>query len=98
MLLEIKKERNKYVLINPPKTVGSHFMVEIEADKIISIPMSRNNTDSNIYQVVKKMASKYPENEFLKISLDLTPKNYSDGLDLGNDKLLNEALSEKYGI
>ena len=73
-------------------------MVEIEDDKIISIPMIRKNTDSNIYQVVKKMSSKYPENEFLKISLELTPNNYSDGLELTNDELLNKALSEKYGI
>jgi hypothetical protein len=44
------------------------------------------------------MALKYPENEFLKISLDLTPNNYSSGKELNNELLLNEALAEKYGI
>jgi hypothetical protein len=44
------------------------------------------------------MASKYPDNEFLKISLELTPNNYSSAEELKNESLLNEALADKYGI
>ena len=95
MLLEIKKEKNKYVLINPPKKVGAHFWVEIEANKITSIPRVVKKYESNIYTTVKKMAKKYPENEFLKISLELTPNNYSSGGELRNETLLNKALAIK---
>jgi hypothetical protein len=98
MLLEIKKEKDKYVLINPPQKAGSHFWVEIEANKIISIPRDTKKTDSDIYKAVKVMASKYPDNEFLKISLELTPNNYSSAEELKNESLLNEALADKYGI
>lgn len=92
MLLEIKKEKNKYVLINPSKKVGAHFWVEIKANKITSNPRVVKKSDSNIYTTVKKMAKKYPENEFLKISLELTPNNYSSGGELRNETLLNKAL------
>jgi len=93
MLLEIKKEKNRFVLVNPPKTAGLHFWVEIEDNKIISIPRENEKSDSEIYKAVKTMASKYPDNEFLKISLELTPNNYSSGGELKNETLLNEALA-----
>lgn len=95
MLLEIKKEKNKYVLINPPKNVCAHFWVVIEANKTTSIPRVVKKSDSNIYTTVKKMATKYPENEFLKISFELTPNNYSSGGELRNETLLNKALAIK---
>jgi len=98
MLLEIKKEKDKYVIINPPQKVGSHFWVEIEANKIITIPKANKKSESNIYKTVKTMALKYPDNEFFKISLELTPNNYSADGGLNNKTLLNEALADKYGI
>jgi hypothetical protein len=98
MLLEIKKEKNKFVLINPPKKVGTHFWIETEANKIIPISKTAKKSNNYIYKAVKKMASKYPDNEFLKISLDLTPINYTYSTELSNEMLLNDALTEKYGI
>ena len=55
-------------------------------------------TGGNIYKTLEQLAKKYPENDFLKLSLQLTPKNYAAGEGLNNKNLLNEAWSEKYGI
>ena len=98
MLIEIKRENNKYVLLNPSKKAGSHFFVEVDSDKIIFIRKSRKETEGKVYKAVKKMALKYPDNEFLKISLDLTPINYTFESELSNEMLLNDVLAEKYGI
>lgn len=55
-------------------------------------------TESKVHKVLKRMVSKYPNNEFLKISLDLTPNNYIFESELTNEVLLNDALAQKYGI
>jgi len=98
MLIEIKRENNKYVLLNPPKKAGSHFYVDVDSDKIIPIRDRKKVVESKVHKELKQMVSKYPTNEFLKISLDITPINYTFELELSNEVLLNDALAQKYGI
>jgi hypothetical protein len=98
MLLEIKKEKNKYVVKNPPTGAGSHFFVEIESDKIIRKDKPLKASSGKAFKAIKELAAKYPGNEFLKISLLLTPPTYEFGKELSDELLLNEALSEKYGL
>lgn len=98
MLLEIKKEKNRYVLLNPPKKVGSHFYIDMATGKIIPGKESKIEPSQSIHNAIQHLASKYPNNKFLEISLELTPKNYKTNEDLSNDQLLNDAYSEKYGI
>ncbi len=38
------------------------------------------------------------DNEFLQVSLQLTPHDYKTGPDMQDDILLHEALSDKYGV
>jgi len=98
MLLEIKKEKNKFVLLNPPKKAGAHFFIDTASGKIIPSKSSKKESAFQTYLSLKKLVEKYPNNEFLKLSLELTPKDYAPVGELSNEQLLNEALSEKYGI
>ena len=98
MLLEIKKEKNKYILLNPPKKAGTHFYIDTANGKLIPGKRAKKATTGNIYKTLEQLAKKYPGDEFLKLSLKLTPKNYEAGEALSNNNLLNEAWSEKYGI
>ena len=98
MLLEIKKQKNKFVLLNPPKRAGAHFYIDTASGKIIPGNSSKNESQSQTYLSLKKMVEKYPNNDFLKLSLELTPKDYAPSGELSNEQLLNEALTEKYGI
>jgi len=98
MLLEIRKEKHKYVLVNPPEKMGAHFFIDTENGKIIPGHKKVPQQQSVAYQVVSEMAKKYPDNDFLKLSLQLTQKNYAAGEALSNNNLLNEAWTEKYGI
>jgi hypothetical protein len=98
MLLEIKKEKNKYVMKNPPTGAGSHFFVEIETYKIIRKDKSGKTSTGKAYKAIKELAVKYPDDEFLKISLLLTPPTYEFEQESTDELLLNEALTEKYGL
>ncbi len=98
MLLEIKKEKNKFVLLNPPKQAGTHFFIDMDTGKIIPGKESKYVPAPNIHKTVQQLANKYPGNEFLKLSLQLTPENYSTTGELSNDQLLNDAYFDKYGI
>jgi glucose dehydrogenase len=98
MLLEIKKEKNKYILLNPPKKAGTHFYIDTANGKLIPGKRAKKAPAGNIYKTLEQLAKKYPGNEFLNLSLQLTPKNYSACEPLSNNNLLNEAWSEKYGI
>lgn len=98
MLLEIKKEKNKYILLNPPKKAGTHFYIDTATGKLIPGKRVTKAPIGNIYKTLEQLAKKYPDNDFLKLSLLLTPKNYAAGEALSNNNLLNEAWSEKYGI
>jgi len=59
---------------------------------------SINDSEAKAYLELKKLAAKYPDNEFLQSSLKLFPPDYETGPDMQDDILLNEALSDKYGI
>ena len=96
MLLEIKKERGRFIVLNPPENASNRFAVEVS--KIIDKPVRKRKGASKAYLELKKLAEKYPDNEFLQSSLKLFPPDYETGPDMQDDILLNEALSEKYGI
>jgi hypothetical protein len=96
MLLEIKKEKGRFILLNPPENASNRFSVEVS--RIIDRPRGKRKGASKAYLELKELASRFPDNEFLQTSLQLFPPDYETGPDMQDDILLNEALSEKYGI
>jgi hypothetical protein len=98
MRLEIKKEKSKYIVLNPPLDAGTHFYVEVQPDKIIRKSKGLKRNLSNAHSILKNLVKKNPDNEFLKISLALTPSEYVFEKDLSDEQLINEALSDKYEL
>ena len=98
MLLEIKKEKNRYVVLYPQKKAGSQFYIDLANGKIIPGKDPKTETNPSIHNTIQHLANKYPNNKFLQLSLQLTPKSYKTAEDLSNDQLLNDAYSQKYGI
>lgn len=96
MLFEIKKEKGRYILLNPPENASNRFSVEVS--RIIDRPGRKRKGASKAYLELKELASRFPDNEFLQTSLQLFPPDYETGPDMQDDILLNEALSDKYGI
>lgn len=57
-----------------------------------------NTSKGKAYNAVQELVAKYPDDEFLKITLKLTPPEYEFGNELTDEQLLNEALTEEYGL
>jgi hypothetical protein len=98
MRLEIKKEKSRYILLNPPADAGTHFYVDVQPDKIIRKNKGLKKDAPNAHSILKNLVEKNPDNEFLKISLSLTPAEYAFEKELSDEQLLNEALSDKYEL
>ena len=98
MLLEIKKEKDKYILMNPPQKAGSHFYIQVEADKIIPRSKKKKTSATKAFAALQALAARYPDNVFLQTSIQLFTPDYETGPDMQDDILLNDALADKYGI
>lgn len=96
MLLEIKKEKGRFILLNPPANASNRFFVEVS--KIIDDNKEKSAAPTKAYTEIKRLAEKYPDNEFFAISAEMTPPDYHTD-DLADTKeLLYDALKNKYGI
>lgn len=61
-------------------------------------PIDSVNVESKAYTEIKRLAEKYPDNEFLAISAEMTPPDYQAS-DLENTEyLFQEALKYKYQL
>lgn len=96
MLLEIKKEKGKFILMNPPENASDQFFVEVS--KIFEKESKYVESPGKAYTEIKRLAEKYPDNEFLAISAEMTPPDYQAS-DLENTEyLFQEALKYKYQL
>ena len=94
MLLEIKKEKGRFILLNPPANTSNRFFIEVS--KIIDDEKKISTAPTKAYSEIKRLAEKYPDNEFFAISAEMTPPDYHTE-DLENtENLLKEGLKNKY--
>lgn len=96
MLLEIKKEKGKFILMNPPENASDRFFVEVS--KIFDKETKKSKGSGKAFKEINRLAKKYPGNKFLAISSEMTPPDYQTSDLSDTDQLLNEALKKKYGI
>jgi hypothetical protein len=100
MILEIIKEGNKYILKSPPKHLGDHFYIEVDSKHITRNKKMNTHKpkESTTYQQLKKLAARFPEDDFLRSTLAVTAIDYEHIQDKTDAEILYEALKEKYGL
>ena len=94
MLLEIKKEKGRFILLNPPANTSNRFFIEVS--KIIDDVKKTSSAPTKAYTEIKRLAKKYQDNEFFAISAEMTPPDYHTD-DLQNtESLLQVGFKNKY--
>ena len=90
------KRNNAFLEFKNTAATDNRFAVE--ASIITDKPGKKRQGASKAYLELKKLAARYPDNEFLQTSLKLFSPDHETGPDMQDDILLNEGLSDKYGI
>lgn len=99
LVLEIAREGGRYIVKNMPDNFPDKVGIEIRSDAGIAAKkrVRGKKDDKNAHEFWKKMAGKYPENEFIQFKAKhFVPFASPD--QLSDDELLYEALKEKYGL
>jgi hypothetical protein len=97
MILEVQKINNQFVIQNLPESMGDHFFLNIELQDIVKErPSVVGLSKDAVYEQIKMLAEKYPEDVFLQNKL----KYYvpvSSNILKSDSEIYQEYLMEQYG-